>query len=309
MFYNVENFFDIHDDSLTADEEFTPSGNMHWTRKRYTTKLKNLYKVVIAAGGWQPPDIIGFCEIESRQVLQDLVGNTPLAKYQYRIVHENSPDKRGIDVALIYNNQTVRYISGDYLRINKPGLFTRDILYLKVLLGKDTCHFFVNHWPSRSAGQLETEPDRFAAARLLKRVTDSVFSKQPSAKVIIMGDFNDEPSDESLVNYLNAHTGRNHLQARLDNLTVAPSTGAVRGTLKYQGEWNLFDQIIVSGSLLSDNETLKIKPEGYRIFDDSFLLTIDEQYNGYKPYRTYNGYTYQGGFSDHLPVYLDLVSQ
>jgi predicted extracellular nuclease len=309
MFYNVENFFDVNDDSLTADEEFTPSGNMHWTQNRYTTKLKNIYKVVIAGGGWQPPDIIGFCEIENRQVLQDLIDNTPLSKFAYHIVHENSPDRRGIDAALIYNSQTVRYIISKSFRVDKQGLLTRDILYLKAILGKDTCHFFVNHWPSRSAGQLETESDRHAAARLLKHLTDSLFYINSSAKILIMGDFNDDPTDESLVNYLKAQTNwKSPLPARLYNLTTAPSSGAVRGTLKYQGEWSLFDQIIVSDKLLSNQKGLSVDSDGYSILQGSFLLAIDEMYNGYKPYRTYNGFSYQGGFSDHLPVYIDIIS-
>jgi predicted extracellular nuclease len=310
MFYNVENFFDIVDDSASVDEAFTPAGDMHWTYSRYANKLRNIYKVIIAAGGWRPPDIIGFCEIENRQVLLDLIGNTPLSKFAYRIVHKNSPDRRGIDVALIYNSQTVRYVYSKFYSIDKPGLLTRDILYCKVLLEKDTCHIFVNHWPSRSAGQLETEPDRFAAARLLKQVTDSLFTNQPSAKIIIMGDFNDEPSDKSLDYCLKANRDlKSPFPLGLYNLTVAPSSVMVRGTLRYQGQWNLFDQIIVSGAMLSDQETLTVEPKGYRIFDASFLLAIDEQYNGYKPYRTYSGFSYKGGFSDHLPVYVDLISR
>ena len=310
MFYNVENLFDTFDDSLTADEEFTPSGTLHWTIKRYNTKLKNTCKVIIAAGSWRPPDIIGFCEIENRQVLQDLIGNTPLLKYPYRIVHENSPDRRGIDVALIYNDQTVRYISSRTFGVNKKGLLTRDILYVKVILRKDTCHFFVNHWPSRSAGQLETEPDRFAAAGLLKRLTDSLFYINASSKILIMGDFNDEPTDESLVGELNVQTSlMNPCSGELYNLTKSPSSGPVKGTLKYQGEWNNFDQIIASGSLLSDKRGISVDPDGFGILLNPFIVEVDQKYNGYKPYRTYNGYTYQGGFSDHLPVYLDLISR
>jgi predicted extracellular nuclease len=310
MFYNIENLFDIYDDNLTADEEFTPSGMLHWTIKRYNTKLRNTCKVIIAAGGWRPPDIIGFCEIENRQVLQDLIDNTPLLKYPYRIVHENSPDRRGIDAALIYNDQTVKYIFSRSFSVNKKGLFTRDILYVKVILRKDTCHFFVNHWPSRSTGQLETEPDRFAAAGLLKRLTDSLFSINSSAKILIMGDFNDEPTDESLVGELNVqNNAMNPYPGELYNMTKAPESGPVKGTLKYQGEWNIFDQIIVSGSLLSHEEGLSVDSDGYNILREPFLLAIDEKYNGYKPYRTYNGFNYQGGFSDHLPVYIDLVSR
>jgi predicted extracellular nuclease len=310
MFYNVENFFDIHNDSITADEEFTPSGNMHWTYKRYNTKLTNTYKVIIAAGGWQPPDIIGFCEIENRQVLLDLIGNTPLSKYNYRIVHKNSPDRRGIDVALIYNDQTVKYLYSKSVSVDKPGLFTRDILYVKFILGKDTCHFFVNHWPSRSAGQLETESDRYAAACSLKKMTDSLFNINASANILIMGDFNDDPADESMIHHLKVQKcSMNPFPGELYNLSKAPSSFAIKGTLKYQGKWNIFDQIIVSGNLLQHGKGLSVGADGFEILQKSFLMEIDENFNGYKPYRTYSGYKYQGGFSDHLPVYVDLISR
>lgn len=310
LFYNTENLFDPFDDTLTADEDFTPSGRMHWTYKRYETKLNNTYKVLVAAGAWQPPDIIGLCEVENRRTLEDLINHTPFSKYAYRIVHENSADRRGIDVALLYNPQTVYLISSNIYRIKKRGLLTRDILYCKVRLGGDTCHVLVNHWPSRSEGQLETEPDRLAAAGLLKHVTDSLFNRAARARIIIMGDFNDDPSDESLAGTLKAtREVKNTLPAGLYNLTNAPSSGPVRGTLKYQGEWNIFDQIIVSGSLLTRGKGLKVSEDGYRIFNATFLLTPDRKYEGFKPFRTYSGYIYQGGFSDHLPVYIDLLEK
>jgi endonuclease/exonuclease/phosphatase family metal-dependent hydrolase len=310
LFYNTENLFDPFDDTLTADEDFTPSGRMHWTYKRYEAKLNNTYKVLVAAGAWQPPDIIGMCEVENRRTLEDLVNHTPFSKYTYRIVHENSADRRGIDVALLYNPLTVQFISSHSFRIKKRGLLTRDILYCKVRLGSDTCHVLVNHWPSRSEGQLETEPDRLVAAGMLRFITDSLFNRAARARIIIMGDFNDEPSDESLTGRLKAtRVVKNALPAGLYNLTSVPSSGPVKGTLKYQGEWNTFDQIIVSGSLLSSGNGLKVSEEGYRIFSGSFLLATDKKYEGYKPFRTYNGYAYLGGFSDHLPVYIDLTDR
>jgi predicted extracellular nuclease len=309
LFYNTENFFDIFDDSLTADEDFTPAGIMHWTQSRYNTKLKNIYKVIVAAGGWQPPDILGLCEVENKFVLFDLIKNTPLSKFAYRIIHHNSSDRRGIDVALLYNPETVRYVNSKYFKIIKPGLFTREILYFKAILNTDTCHFLVNHWPSRSAGQPETEIERMAAARKLRTITDSLLAYDASAKILIMGDFNDEPEDKSLVEGLIALTDlKNVNPSLLYNLSVAPSKGKIRGTLKYQGKWNLFDQVIVSGNFLLNSKGLSIDLNDYHIYDASFLLTEDNQYTGYKPYRTYYGIRYQGGFSDHLPVYVDLKS-
>jgi predicted extracellular nuclease len=308
MFYNVENFFDFSDDSLKADEAFTPAGDMHWTPERFNVKLKNIYKVVIALGGWQPPDIIGMCEIENRYVLDELINQTPLVKYPYKVIHEESPDRRGIDVALLFNGNTVQYLDSKQYRIYKPGLVTRNILYFKALLNRDTCHFLVNHWPSRSAGQLETEADRLTAADLLKSITDSLFGINRTADIIIMGDFNDEPADLSLSIHLKALPYKGNLvPTRLYNLSTVPKSGDFRGTLKYQGQWNLFDQIIVSGNLLNPSNGIHADPRGYVIFGESFLLTPDEQYNGFKPFRTYNGFHYQGGFSDHLPVYIDLL--
>jgi endonuclease/exonuclease/phosphatase family metal-dependent hydrolase len=270
----------------------------------------NICKVIIVVGGWRPPDVIGLCEVENRKVLEDLLHHTPLSKLPYRIIHYDSPDRRGIDVALLVNENTTRAIQHKCFRINKQGLYTRDILYIKAMLGSDTCHFFVNHWPSRSAGQLETEKDRFAAAMLLKHLTDSLFAVNAKTKILIMGDFNDDPADESMAGKLNARVSHNNiLPAGLYNLTIAPSSGPVKGTLKYQGAWNTFDQIIVSGRLLMEQKGLLADSNGTVIMQQNFLLKSDETYNGYKPYRTYNGFIYQGGFSDHLPVYVDLVSR
>lgn len=305
MFYNVENLFDPANDSLTADDDFTPSGDLHWTYKRYYTKLNRLYKVITALGGWQPPDVIGLCEVENKKVLLDLIHNTPLSKYPYEIVHYNSPDRRGIDVALLYNRNTIRPLESRKITLKKNGLLTRDILHVKAILQADTCHFLVNHWPSRSSGQIETEGDRIEAALLLKSFADSLFAINRNSNIIIVGDFNDEPGDESLKGQLKAITTLNEPKPGfLYNIGVAPSAGNYRGTLKYRGQWNLFDQIIVSGSLLSQSGGLQVKTDGFRIFGEEFLLIGDEQFTGFKPFRTYNGFRYQGGFSDHLPVYV-----
>ena len=308
MFYNTENFFDTVDDTLTDDEAFTPAGNLHWTYKRYNTKLRNTYKVIVAVGTWQPPDIVGLCEIENRKVLEDLIYHTPLSKYPYRLIHEDSPDRRGIDAAIIYNSETVRLVGSKSYRIRKSGLLTRDILYFKTLLGTDTCHFLVNHWPSRSEDQLDTERHRFTVARSLKHITDSLFVHSASSKIVIMGDFNDEPSDESLTVILKVESDlKRPCETGLYNLTRIPSSGAVKGSLKYQWKWSVFDQMIVSGNLLKAERGLTVGEDRCRIFIKPYLLTEDNTYEGYKPFRTYSGFNYQGGFSDHLPVYLDLI--
>jgi endonuclease/exonuclease/phosphatase family metal-dependent hydrolase len=309
VFYNAENFFDTRNDSLTDDDEFTPEGGRHWNYSKYNIKLNNLYKTLIALGNWNPPDLIGICEVENKQVLLDLVNKTPLSKFNYRIIHANSPDKRGIDVAILYNGERVRVIHSRYFGVDMKGLFTRDILYCKAKLGNDTCHFLVNHWPSRSGGQLETVPLRQAAALRVRSIADSLTQDHGKVKIVIMGDFNDEPWDKSLSQTLQVKTDtRNTQSACLYNLSNAPGSGKIKGTVKFRGEWTLFDQVIVSGSLIGSLEGLHVGPGDFRIFSESFLLEPDEQYNGFKPFRTYNGYKYQGGFSDHLPVYIDMVT-
>ncbi|MFO7370769.1 MAG: hypothetical protein R6X09_10915 [Bacteroidales bacterium] len=304
MFYNVENLFDTRDNPHTDDDLFTPAGGMHWTYKRYKAKLTNICKVLVAAGGWQPPDVIGFCEVENDSVLMDLFENTLLSKYQYNIVHYDSPDRRGIDVALAYNRHRVERLYSRNIRVSRDDLRTRDILYMKALLGGDTCHIFINHWPSRSSGQLDTERDRLVAAGLLRQATDSILMQNAAAKILIMGDFNDEPGDESLAVKLNARVNRERpLLAGLYNLAAGEQ---VQGTLKYQGAWNVFDQVIVSSGILNDTAGIYVKPDGFTILDNRFLLEPDVTYTGYKPFRTYSGYIYKGGFSDHLPVYVDV---
>jgi len=306
-FYNTENFFDTHNDSLKEDDEFTPAGSRHWNEKRYKVKLENLYKTVLALGSIAPPEIIGLCEIENKKVMIDLVDHTPISKFKYRIIHSDSPDKRGIDVAMIYNPARVNLLKSRYYGIQYRGLTTREILYSKFLVAGDTLHVFVNHWPSRSGGQLETDAFRKAAAAKLRTLTDSLFRLNADARIVITGDFNDEPGDASVSFTLGAKTGSGApVAGKLYNLSKSPTDTDFKGTLKYKGEWTVFDQVIVSGSMLKKTRGLYTFPDGYHIFGQSFLLTLDEQYNGFKPNRTYNGYQYNGGYSDHLPVYLDL---
>ncbi len=310
LFYNTENFFDTYDDSLYADEDFLPGGAMHWTYQRYKAKLDKISKAIIAAGQWTPPDIIGLCEIENNHVLHDLTHNTPLIKYNYRIVHKNSPDVRGIDVALLYNPATIRLIKNNYIAIRffgKEYKATRDILYCMCIVQEtDTLHVFVNHWPSRSGGQYETEPLRLYAAKVLRLAVDSLYSQLNNPKIVIMGDFNDEPDDKSLKTALNANIPVEYpLNQTLYNLACRyKNTDA--GTHKYQGQWHILDQIIVSGELLNARKGLKTNVNCFSIFNDSFLLEPDENYQGTQPFRTYKGPIYHGGYSDHLPVILNL---
>lgn len=308
MFYNAENFFDTEDDPAVNDNEFTPEGAMHWTKTRYIAKRNALFRVIANIGEWEPPALIGLCEIENRSVLDDFVKNTPLTKYPYRIIHRESPDQRGIDVALLYRGDLLKRIDEQFIRVrfgdNRKR--TRDILYaaLRTSAG-DTLHVFVNHWPSRSGGQRQSEPGRVLAASLLRSKVDSVFGHNHGAKIVITGDLNDGPTDKSVRKELNALTDTTQAKlSALFNLT-AYKTAEKTGTIKYQGKWSVFDQIIVSGGLLRG--ATKTDVSKCHIFRADYLLEPDSRYSGVKLSRTYIGPKYNGGFSDHLPVYLDIM--
>jgi endonuclease/exonuclease/phosphatase family metal-dependent hydrolase len=247
-------------------------------------------------------------------VLQQLVEDTPLQQLHYQIIHYDSPDKRGIDVALLYQPSKFSPISQEAIRINfphRPYKTTRDVLYAKGILWQtDTVHIFINHWPSRRGGQQASEPDRNYVADLVREKTDSLLAANAHANIIIMGDFNDGPEDASLLLHLGAKRGVEPYEtAQLYNMMQAEITAqGIAGTHKYQGQWHVFDQIIVSGALLQGTQALHIPGQGAAVFGADFLLQEDITYMGKKPFRTYTGYHYQGGFSDHLPVYIDLVT-
>ena len=306
MFYNVENLFDIYDDPEKQDDEFTPEGEKNWNETRYKEKLNHIYKVITGVGEWRMPDIIGLCEIENRQVLEDLTTKTPLEKFKYQVIHRNSHDKRRIDVVLLYRESSFRLLCTNFLTVeldtsnSRP---TREILYVKgVNLNKDTLHILVNHWPSRWGGKNKTEPKRIIAAKTAKRITDSVLKTNKNAKIILTGDFNDEPFDKSLSEVVQAaQTNETINEGKLYNLSSQFVQNPKVGTHNYKGEWGVLDQFIVSSALLSDD----LKTEA-GIYAAKYLLKEDEKYLTNMPFRTYIGPRYQGGFSDHLPVYLKI---
>ncbi len=313
VFYNVENLFDIYDDSLKNDEEFTPAGIKNWNYKKFQQKLNNIYKTIIAIGEWEPPAIVCLCEIENRYVLNKLVYETPLKKFNYKIIHEESPDLRGIDVALLYRPKKFKPLFHKAIPVIFPfdtAKKTRDILYVKgVVFNEDTLHLFVNHWPSRYGGLLATKSLRNFTASVLKNTVDSIFENNSSANILIMGDFNDEPTDQSLTISLNAVTDTINIKsAGLINLMALKQKTLNEGTLKYKNNWNFFDQFIVSYSLFNGNNKLHIDSQGAQIFNADFLKEEDSKYLGIKPFRTYSGPKYLGGFSDHFPVYIDLFA-
>ncbi|MDP4209327.1 MAG: hypothetical protein Q8928_10995 [Bacteroidota bacterium] len=316
MFYNTENLFDAEDDPQTQDDDFTPNGKQHWTKDKYNHKLFNIFKTIVGVGEWTPPEIIGLCEVENRRVLIDLLHRTPLDKYQYGIAHFESPDPRGIDVALLYRTDKFKLLSQQPLHIsfkNSPNRKTRDILMVKLKFpGEcgDTLFLFVNHWPSRRGGEIESEDSRVEVAQLLKHKTDSLLRKKASAKIIIMGDFNDEPDNSSLTQYLQAQTSFSRIVvSELYNLTAGSVSSQTPGTHKFSGQWSTFDQLIVSGGLLLSSGCLSAKASGAHIYNGDFLFQPDARNLGKKLFPTFSGPQYLGGFSDHLPVYLDVLLQ
>ena len=311
VFYNLENFFDSFDDSLTIDDEFTPFGEKHWTWKKFENKTQMISKVLLSIGEWNMPGIIGFCELENKFVLKKLLYNTPLKSFNYEIIHKDSPDRRGIDVALVYNQDIFVPIHTNFINIDFPfdsTIKTREILYVKGIFYKiDTLHIFVNHWPSRYGGYLKTVPKRNYVAKILREKIDSIQLVFPASNIIIMGDFNDEPKDESLSKILKAGTASSEFAAKgLVNLMAFKKENKIEGTLKYRESWNTFDQFIISFSLIDKESFLYIEPMKNNIYNATYLLENDNTYLGNKPFRTYTGYKYNGGFSDHLPIFLDI---
>jgi hypothetical protein len=311
LFYNVENLFDTKDDPDTEDNSFTPEGELHWTNKRLSQKLLNLAKVILNVSEWGIPDIMVFAEIENREVLERLIKDTPLKKFPYKIIHKESPDHRGIDVGMIYNSEHFLPIEYNYypLEIENSELNTRELLYVSgVLNGTDTLHIFGNHWPSRYSGLLETKDLRKVAASLLKDKVDELNKKYKSPKIVIVGDFNDNPEDETLSEILQAGKVEMPIvDENLYNLFFGLKKDN-QGSLKFQSQWFIFDQIILSGSLLTADSGFFVKLENAKILTLPFLLEDDKKFGGKKPFRTYYGFTYQGGFSDHLPILLKLNS-
>lgn len=309
MFYNCENFFDTQNDPNKNDESFLPEGDHHWTPDKYWEKAKQIAKVITAVGGWDPPGIVGFCEVENAKVLEDLTKHTPLSELHYNFIHFESGDFRGIDVAMLYRKEDFVPLFSRPLRINfKEGKPSRDILYVKgVTSKKDTLHVFVNHWPSKFGGEMESEPKRLFVGNFLKQVTDSIFTTNALANIIIMGDLNDGPENNSVAEALNAKIKYEYLlNSELYNLSYYLHYKKGMGSHKFQGEWSIIDNLIVSGALLGKKNSIYTTPDDAHIFNAPFLMEKDEREFGFKPYRTYLGMTYIGGFSDHLPTYLDL---
>lgn len=315
LWYNVENMFDTADNPKTEDDEFLPEGNRHWTPKRYYHKLRQLAKVITAAGEWDTPALVGLCEVENDSVLTHLLTRTPLRHQEYRYCMTKGSDTRGIQVALLYQRDKFACIGHTSYPIRTTGKHhkpTRDILHIWGMIATgDTLDVLLCHFPSRYGGEKETEKHRMDAARTLRSLCDSLHTIRNIPQLLLMGDFNDLPQDKSIRQTLAARplpadiviTPERNLV--LYNLFADPSHLQLPGSHKYQGEWNQLDQIIVSTNLISPTHSIRLQPASIRLFAPLFLLTKDKTWRGIRPKRTYYGYTYEGGYSDHLPLSVD----
>jgi len=312
MFYNTENFFDTFDNPEKNDNEFLPEGAMRWTWGRYHNKLINIAKVISSAGEWGTPALVGLCEVENEKVITELTQYSPLRKMDYRYVLTNSPDPRGINVALLYQRDKFKYLGHESCTIHFPGnprKHTRDLLHVAgQVSARDTLDVFVCHFPSRRTGEKESEEDRLYVASVLKAKSDSLMRIRKNACILIMGDFNDEPSNQSISQILQAHPiSKDMVPQNLYNLFSSFEKRKDIGSYKYQAQWNVLDQIIVSGNLIVGDRSVRALPQTAAIFYRDFMLVDDKTYGGKRPKKTYQGRKHEGGYSDHLPVLVDFT--
>ena len=303
-FYNCENFFDTINDLDVKDEEFTPDGKNHWTSERYKTKVEHLAKVISSIA----PDFIGLAEIENKGVLKDLVSNVQMAPFGYEIIHINSPDLRGIDVAFLYQKKklTVTGYHAIHVSTDDTAFHTRDILQVEgVLSNKDSVCFFINHWPSRLGGAEQSEPKRIAAASALRSAVNQYTMKHPNSNVICMGDLNDNPNNKSLEAILKADTTVTVSNNDLFNPMLILYSRLHIGSLYYKGNQDLFDQIIVSDRLVEKNGGKEKLISNTTIYKPDWLFKINK-YKENAPWRTFEGADYSGGYSDHCPVLINI---
>ena len=334
-FYNFENLFDITDDVSTNDDEWTPTGAQHWTEEKYKQKLSNLARVISEIGkpeNSNTPTIIGGSEVENRGVLEDLIKMPQLVNYDYGIIHFDSPDKRGIDVALLYQKKYFRPTSFSNIplliyknsavakedkqeivedleaengpKINKNRIFTRDQLLITGFLDDEEISIIVNHWPSRSGGEKASSQFREAAGQLNRRIIDSLQQINPNAKVFTMGDFNDGPYNKSIKIALGAKAKKAEVPEFGMYNPFEEMMNKGMGTIAFRDSWDIFDQIIMTESLIKpDYSNFKFWKAG--IFNRPYLVQTSGQYKGY-PLR--HSQT-EVGFSDHFPVYIYLIKE
>lgn len=311
-FYNVENLYDIKDNPFTNDDDLTPTGKLRWTKYRYWQKQHNIARVISSIDGGYPPAIIGLSEVENDSVLYDLTKRTVLKKHKYEYIITYSKDFRGSNIALLYQRDQIKILSRkSYTPIIDTLKTTRDILHITgQLVNGGLLDVFVCHFPSRSEGIKRSRPYRIKCAALLRQKVDSLYRVRSDVNIIVMGDFNDYPIDVSLKDTLRASEIKEEIvDKELYNMFYTESIQKEKtvGSYKYRGKWDYLDQFIVNGRLLKTNSKIRIKDnEAYVYFADFLMIEDSKKYRGLKPFRTYSGWKYLGGFSDHLPIYLDL---
>ena len=312
VFYNLENLFDIHDDPETHDEEFLPKGVKKWNAKKYQMKLTNMERVLfdIAAINRDYPIVIGVSEIENRSVLEDLISQPKLKGANYRICHYDSPDARGVDVAFLYRADVFKLHGSDNIKLvvdELPNFKTRDLVVMWGTIEDEPFYFLVSHWPSRLGGKEASQFKRDACAKQIRGIKDSLLAANPATKVVVMGDFNDDATDASLVKTMGAK-GKTEELVKGDFFNpYFQMLRAGYGTLAYQDAWNLFDNICVTENLVNaeDGKLRIIKGDKFygNIFTRPYMIQQEGQYKGY-PLRTFVTNNFQNGFSDHFPVYI-----
>ncbi len=310
-FYNLENLFDTID-GPNNDAEYLPNGANKWGSMKYNAKLKNMSYAISQIGLDNSPvgaAILGVSEIENRGVLEDLVKQPDIANRTYQIVHYDSPDRRGVDVGLLYNPRlfTVTNSKSYRLRTDDTTFLTRDQLMVSGYLLGEKIHVIVNHWPSRSGGEMRSRPKRNAAAGLTRSIVDSLFKVDAKAKVIVMGDLNDDPMNESCATILGAKKEASEVQPKeLYNVFWKTLDKGI-GSLSYNDQWNLFDQIILSHELVNGDKS-KLSFWKGEVFYRNFLIQQEGRYKG-TPLRTHSGGVWLNGYSDHLPTLVYLVKE
>lgn len=312
-FWNVENFYDTLNDKWKNDEEFTPKGANAWNGARYWNKIDHLAEAICQMATDVTPDgltMMGLCEVENKSVVTDLVHNKRIANRKYEVVHLEGPDHRGVDPSFIYNPsyyKVTKTLAYPVKLVSDSSRKTRHILVVSGLFFGEPLVILVNHWPSRRGGELKSRPDRNAAASVVKRITDSIIKGSSKTKLVIMGDFNDDPVDESVKKIIGTYSEE---QLPGNNLFYNPMEILFKrgiGSLAWQDNWNLFDQILLSKEWLNGGST-SWQYRGVRVFNKSFLTNDFGKFKGY-PLRTYSGTHYTGGYSDHFPVYVVITKE
>ena len=308
-FYNVENLFDTIDDASKNDEWFLPTSEIKWNTDKYQTKLQNLSLVVAQLAEDQLPDVLGLCEVENQAVVEELLQQDILKGFEFEVICTASPDERGIDVALVYNKNKFVPDKTEFIAVDLSSFEdkTRDILHVAGRMNSGhKVHFYVNHWSSRSEGKEESEPKRMQAARALKSSIDQEIKNDPGARIIVMGDFNDEPLDPSISGVLNAEEDPESVSPdELYNPMIQLKKAGI-GSYKYRDWWNMLDQFMLSAPLVNEQKGLVYALNSAGIKNEDWLQQHGNKYEGF-PLRTFGGRNYLAGFSDHFPVYIKLI--